>query len=100
MRGGGFEEVFLEVAEIVADVRARGDAAVLDWSERLDGERPELRVEAQQLAAARLEDDVSSGVRELARAVAEFCRPQRPPDTSLEAVPGVRAERRCMCVSE
>ncbi len=25
------------VAEIVADVRARGDEALLDWTERLDG---------------------------------------------------------------
>ena len=45
------------VAEIVADVRERGDAALLDWTERLDGERPELRVPADQLLAAQLQPD-------------------------------------------
>ena len=40
-----FDDALETVAPIVADVRARGDAAVLDWTERLDGPRPEgLRV--------------------------------------------------------
>ena len=41
-------------AEIVADVRDRGDAALLDWSEQLDGERPaSLRVPEPEIAACR-----------------------------------------------
>ena len=94
MRGAGLDEVLPRVAEIVADVRARGDAALADWTERLDGERTELRVPASVLDAARLDPDVLVAVREMARAVAEFCAPQRPPDTAVEAVDGVRAERR------
>ena len=46
------------------------------------------------LDAARLKPPVLVAVREMARAVAEFCAPQRPPDTAVEAVDGVRAERR------
>ena len=45
MRGTRLAEDLPRVAEIVDDVRRRGDAALLDWSERLDGARPpSLRV--------------------------------------------------------
>jgi histidinol dehydrogenase len=82
------------VAEIVADVRARGDAGVLDWTEQLDGERPPLRVPNEALEAARLDEDVLASVRALAGAVASFTEAQRPRDISVEAVPGVVSERR------
>ena len=95
MRRAGLEGVWPAVAEIVGDVRARGDAALLDWSERLDGARPKaFRVPAKRLAAARLEEDELAALRRMAEAVAAFCRPQRPQDTVVEAVPGVLAERR------
>jgi histidinol dehydrogenase len=94
VRGTALEDVLPKVAEIVTDVRERGDAALLDWTERLDGERPELRVPADRLRAARLQPDALAAVRALADAVAAFCEPQRPPDVALEAVAGVHAERR------
>jgi histidinol dehydrogenase len=99
VRGDGFEEVLPRVTEIVADVRARGDEALLDWTEQLDGERPALRVPRQQLEAARLDDDVLAAVRALAEAVASFSAAQRPRDTSIEAVPGVVSERRWVPLS-
>jgi histidinol dehydrogenase len=99
VRGAALEEVLPRVAEIVADVRERGDEALLDWSERLDGERPELRVPAERLRAARLDDGAAGALRALADAVEAFCAPQRPPDVALEAVPGVRAERRWLPLS-
>ena len=94
MRGANFEDALPLVAEIVADVRERGDEALLDWTERFDGERPELRVPADQLRSARLEPDELEALRALADAVAAFCEPQRPPDVALEAVEGVHSERR------
>ena len=94
MRGVSLQDVLPAVTEIVTDVRRRGDAALLDWTERLDGERPVLRVPADRLRAARLQPDELAAVLALADAVAAFCEPQRPPDVSLEAVDGVRAERR------
>ena len=94
MRGTELEGVLPQVAAIVADVRARGDEALLDWTERFDGERPPVRVPAEMIAAARLDDEVLASVRELAAAIAAFCEPQRPPDTAVEAVPGIMAERR------
>lgn len=93
MRAFGLDEVLPRVAEIVADVRARGDKGLLDWTEQLDGARPVLRVPAEALGAARLDDDVLASVRALAAAVAVFSEAQRPADTSVEAVPGVVSER-------
>jgi len=81
VRGAELEELLPQVAEIVADIRARGDAALLDWTERLDGERPKsLRVADAALAAAELELDVLASVRALAAAVAAVARAQRPAD--------------------
>jgi histidinol dehydrogenase len=100
VRGAGLEELLPQVAEIVADVRARGDAALLDWTERLDGERPEsLRVRSGALAAAELEPDVLASVRALAAAVAAVARAQRPADSEVEAVPGIVSERRWLPLS-
>ena len=99
MRAQGLDDVLPEVAAILADARAGGDAALLDWTERLDGERPELRVPAEALADARLDEDVLVAVQELIAAVAAFCAPQRPPDTKVEAVPGILAERRWLPLS-
>ena len=99
MRGAVLEDVLPRAAEIVADVRARGDAGLLDWTERLDGDRPALRVPRQTLEAARLDDDVLAAVRALAAAVACFAEAQRPADASVEAVPGVISERRWLPLS-
>ena len=99
MRDQSLEEVLPRVAEIVADVRERGDAAVLDWSERLDGARPELRVPAARLASARVLAEELTAIRALAAAVEAFCVGQRPPDVAVEAVPGVLAERRWVPLS-
>ncbi len=95
MRELALEEVFPRVAEIVADVRDRGDEALLDWSERLDGERPSaLRVRAEELAAARLDERSLRAIRQMAKAVEAFHAPQRPADTSVTTLPGIVAERR------
>jgi histidinol dehydrogenase len=95
VRGSALEDVFPRVAEIVADVRARGDHALLDWSERLDGERPlDLRVPGAELDAAVLDEASVGAIRTLASAVEAFHAPQRPRDTTVSPVPGIVAERR------
>ena len=99
MRGAALDDVLPRVAEIVSDVRERGDAALLDWTERLDGDRPELRVSEERLRTASLEPEALAAVRALANAVAAFCEPQRPPDVALEAVEGVHSERRWLPLS-
>ena len=94
MRGTALDEVLPRVAEIVGDVRSRGDEGLLDWTEQLDGERRALRVAEDELEAARIDDDVLAAVRALSQAVGSFSEAQRPCDTSVEAVPGVLSERR------
>jgi histidinol dehydrogenase len=83
------------VAEIVADVRARGDGALLDWSELLDGERPAaLRVPAAELERATIDAEALAAIRRLADAVRAVHAAQRPRDTRVEAAPGIETERR------
>jgi histidinol dehydrogenase len=90
-----FDDALEVVAPIVADVRVRGDAALVDWTERLDGPRPEgLRVPAEHIAAATVEDDVLEALRVMIDAVRCFSEAQRPRDTSVEAAPGIVSERR------
>jgi histidinol dehydrogenase len=88
-------DVLPQAAEIVADVRARGDQALLDWTARLDGERPAaLRVPAEEIAAAGAEREFLAAVQQLAQAVRAFHEPQRPVDTSSSSCRGVWVERR------
>lgn len=90
-----FDDALETVAPIVADVRRRGDAALLDWTERLDGPRPEgLRVAPARIADARVDDEVLEALRQMIAAVRCFSEAQRPADTTVEAAPGIVSERR------
>jgi histidinol dehydrogenase len=75
-----------EVADILADVRERGDAAVADWSLRLDGVEP-----ARAQPDGELPDEA---LLALADAVRRWHEAQRPPDLREELLPGVVLERR------
>jgi len=94
-RGGSLDTALGVVAPIVADVRERGDGAVLEWAERLDGRRPlPLRVPEEQIAGASVPPAALDALRQMIEAVRSFSRAQRPNDTVVEAVPGIVAERR------
>jgi histidinol dehydrogenase len=76
----------MSVQEIVEDVRARGDDALREWSERLDG-----------VASARAQpggEVPEAALLELADRVRAWHAAQRPPDVRLETAPGVELERR------
>jgi histidinol dehydrogenase len=73
------------VAEIVADVRARGDEALRAWSLELDGVEPARALPTEAPAEA---------VLALADAVERWHAAQRPADVRLEVRPGVELERR------
>jgi histidinol dehydrogenase len=95
MRTQGYDDIWPQVAEIVGDVRARGDAALLDWTERLDGVRLDSpRVPAAELAAGILAPEALDALLRLATAVELFNAPQRPPDVRVSPYPGIEAERR------
>ena len=95
MRGAGLDDAITVAAPIVADVRDRGDAALLEWTERFDGPRPEgFLVSRERIAAAAVPDDVLEALRAMIRAVRAFNEAQRPVDTVVEAAPGIVSERR------
>lgn len=71
------------VAELIADVRARGAEALLDQSERLDGVRqPHLRVPAEHIAAAvrHLDPAIRSALDEAISRVRRASAAQIPPE--------------------
>jgi histidinol dehydrogenase len=74
------------VAEIVEDVRTRGDEAVRYWSVRLDGVEP-----ARARPGGEIPEDA---VLALADRVRRWHALQRPADVRLEVEPGVDLERR------
>src|SRR5438445_4426334 len=74
------------VAEIVADVRKRGDAALTEWALELDGVPP-ARAEPQPGLP-------EEAVLVLADRVRRWHEAQRPADLRLEIEPGVELERR------
>lgn len=74
------------VAEIVEDVRVRGDEAVREWALRLDGVEP-ARAEPTEAIPEEAVLDVSD-------AVERWHALQRPADLRYEVRPGVELERR------
>ncbi len=85
------EAALEHVRPIVADVAARGAAAVLDWSERVDGVRPTaLRVPAEASAQAlrTLDPAVRDGLKEAIRRVRIVHQDQRREDVTTEVVDG------------
>jgi histidinol dehydrogenase len=95
VRNAALDDAIAVAAPIVADVRARGDDALLEWTERLDGHRPAgFRVPGGRIASAAVDDDVLVAIRRMIDAVRTFSASQRPEDTSVEAAPGIVSERR------
>ena len=79
----------MSAAEIVADVRARGDAALGDWAGRF-GDAPPERV----AVVGELDERSLRAVRALADAVEAVHAAQRPADITVTPVQGIEVERR------
>jgi histidinol dehydrogenase len=77
------------IEQIVDDVRERGDAALAEWSRRLDGTSWTAPPRAMP------GDDIpTAAVLAAADAVRTWHAAQRPADVALEVTPGVTLERR------
>ena len=95
MRGADYADLLPRVAEIVGDVRDRGDVALRDWAEQLDGScRSRCASRARRSTLRELDDATLAAVRELARTVREFHELQRPEGFTHDPFPGVETERR------
>jgi histidinol dehydrogenase len=93
----GDEEVARSVAATLADVRARGDDALIEQALRFDGVAA-LRVEVPLAecrdALAALDPLLRSALEEAARNIAGCHRAQLPVPVEVEVRPGVRVGRR------
>jgi histidinol dehydrogenase len=86
-----------KVAAIIADVRARGDAAVRDYTQRFDwADVAESTVPEAELSRAwdSVGPDVRSALTSAAARIEAFHKAQAPASVSLETAPGVSCERR------
>jgi histidinol dehydrogenase len=84
------------VLEIVAQVKERGDAALQALTVRLDGvELADLRVSRAEIeaATASLPREALDAIDLAIANVRRFHEAQRPPDVTIETMPGVRCER-------
>lgn len=82
-------EIPISIEDIVNDVRARGDAALVEWSQRFDATTatsPERAVPYGDIPTA--------AVLAAAQSVRTWHAAQRPRDLLLEVSPGVTLERR------
>ena len=89
--------VTARVAEIFADVEARGDTAVADWAVRLDGHPPRaLAIDAAAIATARaaVPPEDADALAFAADAVRRYHEATRPVDSApFETVPGATVTR-------
>ena len=90
------DEINQRVREVIADVRARGDDALFDYTRRFDGaELERLEVSAEEFAEARKALTLEQ-VQALERAIGnvdKFHRAQLSEPLRLETSPGVVCER-------
>jgi sulfopropanediol 3-dehydrogenase len=92
------------VTQIIDDVRRRGDAAVRDWSERLDGWAPDdFRLSGEQIerCVADVDDQTLDDIRFAQAQVRGFAQAQRTTltDLEVETLPGVFLGHRHLPVS-
>lgn len=93
-RGDRLDAAEAQVRPILADVRARGLDAVLDWTERFDGVRLDagcLAVGADEIAAARAASpgDLIAALETAAERIRAFHVRARPQDGAMEGGDGV-----------
>jgi histidinol dehydrogenase len=90
------------VAPILADVRARGEAAIREYGERFDGVSPaNLRVPPDEIAAALagLDAAVREALEEAIARVRAFHLATVPPPVSVDLAPGANVSQRWIPVA-
>ncbi len=100
--GAREEEIADAVARIIADVRARGDAAVREYTRRFDGvdRDPVVPLEDARRALLSLGDADREALTWAARRIEAFAHAQRRAlrDAALEVSPGAHADHRLVPV--
>ncbi|MCX7512367.1 histidinol dehydrogenase [Frateuria sp. STR12] len=84
------------VGQIIAQVRARGDDALVDFTRAYDGctlDRLEVAVAEFDAAEAALDPSLKAAIRDAAGRIEAFHRATAPAPVSIDTAPGVRVER-------
>lgn len=85
------------VAEVLQEIKSRGDAAVLDYTEKFDAVRPDaVLVSAKEIAEAknRLQPELKKAIRQAANNIERFHASQRQEVNIVETMPGVNCWRK------
>ncbi len=83
------------VSQVIAQVRQRGDAAVLELTEKFDRVTPSsIRVPQQEIdeASERLSDEMKQALEQAYKNIAKFHKAQKPQPIKVETQPGVMCE--------
>ncbi|MDE6716841.1 MAG: histidinol dehydrogenase [Muribaculaceae bacterium] len=92
-------EIEKSVREIIANVKAYGDSAVMHYSKRFDGfEGGSFKVLPEEIeaAAAKVAPEVADAIRQAAANISAFHKAQLPDPVVVETMPGVRCIQRAM----
>ncbi|EKO3493773.1 histidinol dehydrogenase [Vibrio fluvialis] len=84
------------VSEVIAKVRAEGDAALLELTAKFDRVTPEsIRVTQDEIDAAseRLSDEMKQALEQAYTNIAKFHKAQKPQQIKVETMPGVVCEQ-------
>ncbi|UHJ59065.1 histidinol dehydrogenase [Vibrio furnissii] len=84
------------VSEVIAKVRAEGDAALLALTAKFDRVTPEsIRVTQDEIdaASARLSDEMKQALEQAYTNIAKFHKAQKPQPIKVETMPGVVCEQ-------
>ncbi|ADT86761.1 histidinol dehydrogenase [Vibrio furnissii] len=84
------------VSEVIAKVRAEGDAALLALTAKFDRVTPEsIRVTSDEIdaASARLSDEMKQALEQAYTNIAKFHKAQKPQPIKVETMPGVVCEQ-------
>src|SRR4029077_2755803 len=93
------QEAQTVAAQIVADVRNRGDSALLEWARKLDDadlSAKNLWISQKEIRSAErnVSPDFLRAIRQAARNIRRVAEKQLPRSWSLEVDPGVRISQR------
>ena len=96
-------DLMRQVATIIDDVRRRGDAALIDYTQRFDAvvmKPADLRVSEKALgeSALRVDQSVLEALREAIKRVREFHEHERPQSWDFESSNGVRLGQRLTAI--
>ena len=90
-------------AEIIADVRKRGDAALIDYAKKFDGinlRREGIWIGSKEIRAARkkVSTDFVKAITQASRNIRRVAEKQLPQPWSIEVEPGVKISQRVSAI--